>query len=166
MINELSRKVYHEIIAEGLVGELQGRVAGALVDSEPLTANEIGKKIEVPQRTTFAPRLLELEKRGVVRKAGKRPCTVTGRTGHTFELTGRKPMAATSKNFGLVEGLRAELAAGRAREQSLQERLDRVHAAVMRYDQEQWHLDPGSQFTFLWSAVKDALLCPAPEASR
>lgn len=99
-VNDVSRKVYQEIIAEGLVTKLQALAGEMLVDSKPLTANEIGKKMGVAQRTTYAPRIKELEDMGVIRKADKRPCTVTGRTGYTFELTGKRPVRPAPKPRG------------------------------------------------------------------
>lgn len=101
MADQNSRKVYAEIIEEGLVGELQGRVLGAIAQSDrPPTVNEIGKYIGVTQRTTYAPRVKELEDMGVIRKTTKRPCSITGRTGYTFELTGRKPKHPEKKQKG------------------------------------------------------------------
>ena len=91
-VNQLSVEVYREIEAEGLVSRLQLQVLKVIWESTtPLTVNEIGLRVGTTQRTTFAPRVRELELMDVIEKCGKRRCGITKRKGYVFRMTGRRP---------------------------------------------------------------------------
>jgi hypothetical protein len=93
---DIAASVYHRIKSEGMINDLQVKAADALIGlGRESTANEIGVAAGIKQRNSYAPRIRELEKLGVIEKIGFRKCGVTGYCGATFWFTGKDPSKCT-----------------------------------------------------------------------
>ena len=92
MTAQTSLETFHEIMTEGLISKLEKLVLGVLM-FEPirLTAGEVSAKLRI-DRNTVSPRFAKLCRKGVLRTAGKRRCSISGRPGFTYEFTGQKPV--------------------------------------------------------------------------
>ena len=87
-----SVEAYRQIQEEGLLSQLQWEVYDALYKSGPLTQGELWSDFfHDTQRHNIAPRCAELEKLGVIRTVGKRPCRVTGRVCLIWDVTDGLP---------------------------------------------------------------------------
>lgn len=90
---QTSIDVYHQIVAEGLVGKLQAEVVCALAYAiEELTQKETMFRTTAKQISVISPRFTELEDMGVIIATGTRPCRITGRIATTYRLTGGMPI--------------------------------------------------------------------------
>lgn len=88
---ETSRRAFHEITDDGTLGDQQERVRAHLAASPAaITANELNQQLG---GKGFHKRLSELERVGVVRRAGERACTITGRVCAVWVATGETPRA-------------------------------------------------------------------------
>jgi hypothetical protein len=112
MTRETSIEVYHQIVAEGLVGKLHSEILGVLANSEePLTQKETMSRTTIKQISVVSPRFTELEDMGVIESVGTRPCRVTGRIVTTYRMTGNLPIKKEKKESPrqTIKRLEAEL---------------------------------------------------------
>lgn len=112
-MHENTLAAYEEMRSSGLLSlrrlqVLEGVIALCKVGEAP-TARELGEYLQVfgPRACNANSRLIELEARGVVRRAGRKDSDSTGYAGDTWEPTGELPQEPT-KREGLSERLRRE----------------------------------------------------------
>jgi hypothetical protein len=104
---------YEKMKADGLLSVRRLQVLEAVialggVNGSP-TAREVGEYLQVfgPRACNANSRLIELEARGVVKRAGTKDSDSTGFAGDTWEPTGELPTEPT-KREGRTEQLRRE----------------------------------------------------------
>lgn len=87
-----SLAAYQRIVSDGLLGDLQLKVYSVLFHNGPMTQGEVWS-VFFPdhQRHSIAPRFAELERVGVVRAVGDRPCRVTGYNATLWDVTENLP---------------------------------------------------------------------------
>ena len=108
---------YTALVASGKVKGLKLTVYRIIAESDyPPTAGEViryyqegchgfGKTL----MNSLSPRFAELERMGVIRPAGERPCQVTGQMAIVWEITGQPAQALSRKPGGKLALLREEL---------------------------------------------------------
>ncbi len=98
MIQQTSIEAYHQIKEKGLLSKLRFEVYETLFFHGSMTQGECWKNhFPNRQRHDVCPRFAELERRGVIRCVGERPCAVTGRNAMVWELTNRLPISVRNK---------------------------------------------------------------------
>lgn len=93
MVRQTSIQAYREIETKGLLGKIRWKVYAHLFVAGPLTGSELNRGLG---GSGYHKRLSELEQLGVVRLAGKRPCTVTGMECETWDVTATLPTGTVS----------------------------------------------------------------------
>lgn len=84
-----SRLAYQALVKSGALKGKQAIIMKELVNSpEPATSGEILYDLNVRNVNAWRGRFTELKARGLIREAGTRKCTVTGRRCITWEATG------------------------------------------------------------------------------
>lgn len=96
MVDETSIKAYREIIAEGLLGDMQVQVADYISKTPNCTDKEMSEATKMPINCV-TPRRNELVKMGVVEDMGTRKCSITGRTAHYWRVKDRIEFAPLPK---------------------------------------------------------------------
>lgn len=92
MTRSTSIAAFREIEENGLLKNLQFMVYSTLFKQGPLTANEMRLKIDAESNSgVYSTRLSELERKGVVTRVDKRPCTVTGKVAYSWDVTDKLP---------------------------------------------------------------------------
>ena len=91
MVKDTSLKCYLEIQEEGIKDSATERVYEAIKRSpHPMTGREIAVlMLETPDMNVVRPRITEMAQLGTIVEAGKRPCTLSGRTSYTWEIKHR-----------------------------------------------------------------------------
>lgn len=87
-MRQTSVDVYYEILASGLLGDMQKDVVRILYKEAPLTGREINER---GNGVSLHKRLSELERRGVVEAVGEKLCSITGYMVMAWALTGELP---------------------------------------------------------------------------
>jgi hypothetical protein len=88
-----SLAAYRAIQENGLLSKRRFEVYDAIVHHGPITQGETWKEHFLnKQRHDIGPRFAELERRGVIRIVGTRPCRVTGRSAYIYEATDALPI--------------------------------------------------------------------------
>lgn len=88
MPTKAQQKVFEEIRDRGLLSWMRWVVYQTVYAKGPLTAREIEDQCT---SSSAGARLSELTALDVIQRGPKRPCTLTGRRAHTYEVTGRLP---------------------------------------------------------------------------
>lgn len=106
MTQQTSTDVYNEIKNKGLLTHLRWEVYNCLYTNGPLTQAETSRIIgNHGENQGITPRFAELQRMGVIRKIGKRRCTVTGYTVFEWGLTDQLPQ----KTAAPLRSLKAEI---------------------------------------------------------
>lgn len=97
MMRTTSIRVYREIKESGLLSRMRWRVYRVVFKHGPLTAHELDTHLAAPEetKTSYHKRLSELERVGVCRVVGERPCTITGRSALLWDVTDNLPTKYT-----------------------------------------------------------------------
>lgn len=94
---EAYRYIKHKAIPT--IGDRQQLVLDVIRASKvPLTDLEIANKLRFGDPNHVRPRRYELVEMGVIEKAGKRPCTISGRKAFTWRITPRSTYRVTEEN--------------------------------------------------------------------
>ena len=86
---ETSREAYEFCLTHGLVGDLEAKVYGVLVQHGPMNQvmawNFLNQLDPSLLRHSVTPRFASLKRKGLIREIEKRPCPFTGRATVFFE---------------------------------------------------------------------------------
>ena len=102
-VQDTSIKTYHEIIAEGLLGDRQVEVYELLLKNVPLTDVEITQKLGKRDPNYVRPRRKELVDMGLVEDAGKRKCSITHREAYQWRIVDNAPFKKLVKTKDKIE---------------------------------------------------------------
>jgi len=92
MIRDTSIDAYRKIEAEGLLSKLKWDVYSCLFKHGPMTQGETWKKhFPKSQRHNICPRFAELERYGVIKSVGTKPCPVSGVEVMLWDVTSKLP---------------------------------------------------------------------------
>jgi hypothetical protein len=93
MTRDTSIMAYNQIRESGLLTKLRWQVYECLFQHGPLGQNELLIELGTPhfKKDSIKPRFAELEKFGVIREVGKRPCRITGREVIIWDVTSNLP---------------------------------------------------------------------------
>jgi hypothetical protein len=88
-----SNRAYREIKRSGLLSRMRWRVYRTVFHHGPLTAHELDNHLASPEetKTSYHKRLSELQRVGVCRVVGERPCSITGRNALLWDVTDALP---------------------------------------------------------------------------
>jgi hypothetical protein len=87
-----SLNAYNTLKNKGFLTGLQSKVYNTLFNNGPLTQGEAWNEyLSEYQRHSIAPRFAELEKMGVIRTVGERPCRLTGVVALEWDVTDHVP---------------------------------------------------------------------------
>lgn len=89
MIAQTSIATYHDLRAEGALGERQRFVLDLVRRYPGRTAIELTDLARLRDPNGVRPRLVELAKAGWIEAAGNRRCSVTGRMAMTWQAAGK-----------------------------------------------------------------------------
>lgn len=98
MIQATIAQAYHEILTNNLLSEERMLVYSSIFKHGPLTAGECFMKMQedalghVIVKGSVCARLSELRRLGCVAEAGKRKCSLTGKTVTLWKATNRLPI--------------------------------------------------------------------------
>lgn len=101
---------------ENLIGKRQHEVLGAVLEMPNSTDRELANYLDADDPNYVRPRRRELEKLGIIKESGERPCFITNRNSKTWclasfskkSILNRKKAIKTKKNIsefkqGLIE---------------------------------------------------------------
>jgi hypothetical protein len=93
MVRRTSSEAYQQIEADGLLSYRRWVTYKYLFEYGPCTANELQHKVKINKGINGAEFLMSLDKRlselrnvGVVREAGQRRCTISGKNNIVWEI--------------------------------------------------------------------------------
>jgi|SRR5579864_4225274 len=87
-----SLAAYNTLKTNGFLTGLQSKVYDVLFNNGPLTQGETwDEHLPENQRHSIAPRFAELERMGVIRTVGERPCRLTGVAALEWDVTDHVP---------------------------------------------------------------------------
>lgn len=87
-VQDMSIKSYHELLEEGAIGEGQRVVWEYLARNADQTDREVARGLGFQDPNATRPRRNELMHLGVVVEAGKRKCSVSGKTASVWRAVG------------------------------------------------------------------------------
>jgi len=89
LVADTSIHTYHELRREGALAPMQQAVLIAIRLNPGRTDRELAALAGQTDPNAVRPRRTELYQRGAIEPAGRRRCTVTGRTAETWRVAGR-----------------------------------------------------------------------------
>jgi hypothetical protein len=100
MTRETSAEAYAYLVSSGALARAQAAVYSALYLHGPLTRNELDRRLAGPGQPnpTFSRRLADMERMGVIRRVGVRPCAITGRNADAWDVTSQVVPAKLEKS--------------------------------------------------------------------
>ncbi len=100
-VRDTSLATYRAIQQQGLLSRMRWVVYNTLFSHGPLTSRELDHRLSAggksEDRPSYHKRLSELERLGVIRTVGKRPCGITGRTVYAWDVTSQLPVQQAVK---------------------------------------------------------------------
>lgn len=92
MPRDTSIEAYAAVEASEFVDKTKWDVYRCLYEHGPLTQNEVWVRLGSPQKKdSYSPRFSVLVQMGVIADLGVRPCTVTHRKCHYYDVTSKLP---------------------------------------------------------------------------
>ena len=99
MTRQTSIDAYYKVKESGLLSTLRLKVYKIVCEHGPMTAGEMRDYTDkdIPHSGVYTTRLSELQRWGVIKEVGKRPCKTTGFTAIVWDITGDMPVKPQKK---------------------------------------------------------------------